>query len=254
MSSFARLLHRAAVVLLMLAAIVMGLGVWGQIEHNRFQQDRAAASLAEGMTPQSAMPIPSILRPFEEDMIPAFLAGDSGKPTVFGVFSRIGGALGIIGLLLFAVRTASATQAPAAIRVEEETEPPSMQEAQAIPMAEWQRRLKQRMADEHREVAAVLREPRRASRSGAMVYRTILLVVVAAFVILSAAVLLGNSQGGVDIRAFADQIGAQVQAAVAGDRSAMISLGKIAGIGLCALLILGTLLSRLRPSRRNAIA
>ncbi len=255
MSSIARLLHRSAFALLVLSALVMGLGVWGQIEHNRLEQARAETFVTSGEEGVSAMPVPAILRPFEDNMIPPILLGDSGHPTVFGVFSRLGGAIGLMGLLLFTLQG----RAPA-LRIPEaepaELEPQTMQQAQAAPLAEWQRRLKDKMRDESSEVAAVLREPRQSPVSGNLAYRAVLGIVVLAFVTLSAAVLLGKSGGAanVDIAAFTAQIRAQLDAALQGDQIAMIALGKMAAVALGTVLILGVLMSRLKPARRAVAA
>ncbi|MCX7301276.1 MAG: hypothetical protein NTX73_13055 [Rhodobacterales bacterium] len=243
MSSIARLLHRASFVLLFLSAVVIGLGVWGQIEHNRLGQARAEVFVTLGQEGVSALPVPAILRPFEDNMIPLILLGDSGNPTVFGVFSRLGGAIGLMGLLLFTLRGgAPAPRLPEAEDVE--PEPPTMQQAQAVPIADWQRRLKEKY------------EPRQTQTSGRLAYRAVLAVVALAFVTLSAAVILGNSgsAANIDFAAMIAQARAQLESALQGDQTSMIALGKMAAVALGIVLILAVLMSRLKPSRRAAVA
>jgi hypothetical protein len=246
MSHLAQITQRVAGLLVVLAVLVMGLGVWGQVQQTKLDHARAEAMMLDGPAAFDSVAVPFILIPFEMDIIPGFISGDRG--TVFGVFARIGGALGVLGIILFSLRAVSIPAVrPADDDDPQEAEPPTMKAVQAAPTADWQHRLATKMAakSDPRGSASRPGSPDSAGRSLARIVAAI-----GAFcaLVLGAAWLMMQDGALPDPGLLLDQTIMTLRAALAGDRDALFAVIRIVA-PICGGLVLLRLVFTPRKAR-----
>ncbi len=247
-------MNRAAIGLLIFAALVIGLGIWAQVQQSAFAVARADAVAAQGAAGLNIVPIPLILKPFEGGLVPAFLLDPAGQGTPFGIMAKIGGAIGLLGLLLLPLRQRILPAVPDDIE-DLSIEPaiaPSMPQVSA--KSDWQFRLAQKMSAQS---APPQKTYKPAGGFGRSLYRVALFLVGIAFIVLAAVLLLGSSgdAGAVDFAAVADTAMLTGRQAMEGDRDAMIAMAQIAAVSVGLLIVLKVLFTRRKPvKRRNNFA
>lgn len=230
---------------MVLAVLVLGLGVWGQMQQSQLDRARADAMMTDGPAAFDAVPVPLILIPFEQDMIPSFVTGDRG--TVFGVFARIGGALGLAGILLFSLRGVAVQAGAREEDSANDAEPPSMAAMQAVPTADWQRRLALRMA-ERMEAPGSARPGSSIDKPARTLVRIVALIMAFCALVLGAATVVMNGDGMPALGLLLDQSIMTTRAAFAGDRAALFAVIKVIAL-ICGLLVLLRGVQSLRNGR-----
>jgi hypothetical protein len=249
MSHLARMMQRAAVCLLVLAALVLALGVWGQMQKARLDADRADAMLMQVPAGFDSVPVPFILQPFEAHQVPGFVAGD--RSTVFGVFARIGGALGLLGIVLLSIRAVRIPRSEDAedAEVDADVEPPTMAQMQATPTADWQRRLADKMAA---RTAAPTRSAAASSSHKPGKSFALFVVAILGFgaMVLGATTFLLPSEplAMPDMAALLDQSIMTVKADLYGDKILLLGAIKVIAVLCGVFVLLRLILSRRRSA------
>ena len=238
-------MNRAAIGLLIFAALVMALGVWAQMQQTALIIARADAVAAQGAAGFNSVPVPILLKPFEAGLIPAFLLDEQGQGTVFGVIAKIGGVFGLLGLLLLPFRVRIA---PAAIAdMDALSIAPAM--PTIAPKSDWQFRLAQKMADQ----SALKQQPKTAG-FGKTLYRIAVFVVGIAFLGLTVVLLLGAAGGSGDFGGLAEQTLQTARRAIAGDGDALLFIAQLGAVVVGVLIVLKVLFARRKPAKRRNFA
>jgi hypothetical protein len=243
MSHPAQTARSIAVVLMILAIGVFGLGIWGQMAKPALDQARLDAMALEGPAAFDAVPVPFVLVPLENNWVPSIILGETA--TVFGVYARIGGVLGLLGLLLISLRPM-----PVALPDNPESDslsridPPSMAQVQAEQTTEWQRRLAEKMSATSTSKAV---SPK--IRPGMSLW--VIVMVMAGFAglaVLAAALLLPPEATALpDMSVMLDTGIMSVRALLAGDRAMMMTAVKVIAV-ICAILVIIRVAGSMRQS------